>query len=311
MRLSLSTDSLSAYRTIGLSDLEALRAVKRTGFRVVDYCMTLQNHAQPLREGCALRKAFEETGICANQAHAVGYNPLFPAGQGIENYMKNALLFCKEARIKQIVIHPGALDGNSRDEFMEKNAAFYRSLIPYCEETGVGVMIENIGNYADPYLLRSGEDLMELVMRVGHPLVTACWDTGHANHFFHEDCDQYSSICALGDKLTAIHFNDNAGYFSDERQHSRIDMHLPPYASWCGSLNYDAVLKALCDTGYKGTFNFEVTAFHLRRNVEPFCLNGEVIDRLGLPPLELWVKMYSLIYETGKYMLEAYGVYEE
>ena len=311
MKLSISTDSLSAYRALGLSDLEVLEAVSKTDFKIIDYCMTNKNHAEPIIEGAAFKESLDRTGLYAYQAHAIlGYNPLLMNEKREWAFMKNALVFCEKAGIKQIVIHPGATEGNSREEFMENNAAFYRSLIPYCEETGVGVMIENIGNYADPYLLRNGEDLKELLLRVDHPMITACWDTGHANHFFPDDCDQYSSICALGNKLTAIHFHDNAGYFSDERKHYRIDMHMPPYMSWCGSLNYDAVLQALCDIGYQGTFNFEVTAFHFRRDVEPFHLNGNVVDKLRLPPLRLWIAMYNMIYEIGKYMLETYGVYE-
>ena len=142
-----------------------------------------------------------------------------------------------------------------------------------------------------------------------HPLFTACWDVGHANHFFPEHCNQYDSIIALGDKLTALHIHDNCGYFDDLRDHIRIDMHTLPYSSNSTSVNYDAVLQGLKDVGYAGTFNFEVTTA-CRSRRQPFIYEGKEVTRLALPPIEYWKQLHTALYTLGKYMLECYDMYD-
>ena len=311
MKLSISTDALAAYKDEGLDDRGVIKEIAGTGFKCVDYDLTRANFENPERDGQRLKMYFEEFGVTGGQAHAPGID-----FSNIKNRAKwsdaaRCLVFCKWAGIKQIVIHPSACPGNSREEFFDNNVAFYKSLIPYIEETCVEVLIENIGNYADPYYLFNGCALREMVDRVDHPMVFACWDTGHANHFLKQDNEQYPSIRALGDKLHAIHFQDNVGDISDTRQHHRIDMHLLPYMTWAGTLNYDAVLKGLVDIGYKGTFSFEPSGLQVRRYIDPFMLEGKEINALRLPPLKIWNVVYSALYEIGKYMLETYGVYEE
>lgn len=311
MKLSLSTDAFLAYLKRGESLVNVLKTISDSGFHCIDYDMTDKDNAEPAVRGRELKEILARLGMTAPQAHSSTANPLLPENRQEWVKAQDAVRFCKAAGIPAIVVHPGALEGNSREQFFEKNAEFYRSLIPVCEETGVGVLLENIGNYADPYYLWTGKDLRELVELVNHPLFTACWDTGHANHFWPEDCKQYESILALKGKLTALHVQDNAGYFSDTRRHSRIDMHMPPYFTWCGNVNFDAVLKGLADIGYKGTFNFELSCCQIRRNVDPFMLDGETINRLELPPLRIAGEIYHAVYEVGKYMLETYQAFDE
>ena len=63
------------------------------------------------------------------------------------------------------------------------------------------------------------------------------------------------------------------------------------------------------DIGYKGTFNFEVLT--MTRSIRPaFTYNGEVVRTLEKPPIFLWKQAQTLLYNTGKYMLECYGLFE-
>ena len=49
----------------------------------------------------------------------------------------------------------------------------------------------------------------------------------------------------------------------------------------------------------------------MTRSIRPeFTYGGEVVRRLEQPPISLWVKANTLLYETGRYMLEAYGLFE-
>lgn len=311
MKLALSNCGLFSYIKEGLSDFDALQTIRNSGFRLVDYNMTQENFMNPVKCGRALKESLDQLEMQAFTAHAPNFNPVLPENRVKWESMHTVLTFCREAGIPSVVVHPGGANGNTREEFFENNVAFYQSFIPVCEETGVRVLLENIGNYADPYYLFNGHDVKEMLAMIDHPLFGLCWDTGHANHFCHKDCDQYESIVEMGSDLEVIHFQDNAGYFSDSHKHHRIDMHMAPYMTWTGSVNYDAVIKGLVDIGFQGPLNFELTATWVRSNVDPFVLDGQVYDRLRLLPLSLCETIYRTVHDIGRYMLEAYGVFEE
>lgn len=312
MKLSMATSSLTCYIDAGIDEKTTLQAMKDSGFTCLDYEITDAMLEGDYEQRAAEKKAMlEELGLTTPQGHAPMYNPLNPPEDiDLIDLYTRTLKFCKVIGIPQVVIHPGAFKGNTREEFFEKNVAFFRRLIPAAEETGVGVLIENIGNYADPHCLWTGADLREMLDRVDHPLFTACWDVGHANHFWPEHGNQYDSIVALGDKLTALHVHENCGYFEEPRKHHRIDMHTVPYSSVHSPLSFDAVLQGLKDIGYKGTFSFECL-FPAKKGQASFVYKGEQVTRLQMLPLSLWTKANAVVYEMGKYMLETYDMFEE
>jgi hypothetical protein len=73
-------------------------------------------------------------------------------------------------------------------------------------------------------------------------------------------------------------------------------------------MNLDAVMNGLLDIGYDGYFTFEVGGFFTpaakRRKYERET-------RLAGAPLALKDAFESYLYNLGKVVLEAYGVYEE
>ena len=56
-----------------------------------------------------------------------------------------------------------------------------------------------------------------------------------------------------------LHLNDNVG--------GHIDAHLIP---GFGTADWDGVMRALCDIGYSGTFNFECRTRHLPKAASEF-----------------------------------------
>ena len=87
------------------------------------------------------------------------------------------------------------------------------------------------------------EDLAELVDSLGpYGQVGACWDTGHGNEMM---VDQREAILILGDRLKALHVNDNFG-----------------------NIRWDEVLSALKAVGYDGELTFE-TGMNFNRVPEP------------------------------------------
>lgn len=310
MKLSLSNCSLNRLISDQFTWESAMKEFRNSGFTVTDFDISSDALNSLPESAQRARRILSESGVTAAQAHAPCINPLEFKSEGERIALIDSFRFCKEAGIPALVVHPGATKDNTEEEFFERNAVFYRSLIPVMEETGVKLLIENIGNYADPYYLKNGEALRMLVDMTDHPLAFACWDVGHANHFYAEDCDQYTSILALGDKLGALHVHDNCGYFNDSYRHHRIDMHSMPYASLYMSVNYDKVLKGLVDIGYSGSFNFESIVGNPSINYEEFVLNGTVYDKLLKPSIGVWKAYNRALYEAGKFMLSEYDVFE-
>jgi len=239
-------------------DLDLYDPVRKSKFMEADW----QERLEPIRQ------AMEELNVCASQAHAESGNPLTEPLEDVVAVAERALECCAYLNIPWVVVHPGGCEGVGQQEFYQKNAEFYKRLIPTIERTGVDVLIENIGAENDPYYIRTGEELLYLIEMVGHPKVNACWDTGHANHNM---WDQTSSIKALGSRLKAIHVQDNVGGLALTKECWRADLHLPPFF---GCTNYDMILNALLDINYQGTFSFEVEApkIHPRR---PDCGDPE------------------------------------
>lgn len=315
MKLCLTSSAVSPYLRDGEDPRTVFRAFRETGFRCVDFEILSRYLGEDLEAQAAFWKdLMQELDLTVTQTHAPMPNPLLneEALAPALDCMKKALRFCALAGFPNLVIHPGAREGNTRKEFFERNVAFYKALIPSAEEYGVTVLIENIGQYMDPYFLWSGNDLLELVERVGHPLFRACWDIGHANHFeyLHAGGSPYDSITALGDQLVAIHAHENVGFFPDPNPRKRMDMHMMPYCSCYSSVNWDAVLQGLKDAGYTGTFNFESNTPSQQGGRPEFRYGGQVVRRLEKVPLSVWKSVTASLYEIGKFMLESYGLYE-
>lgn len=289
------------------NDLDRIRELHRAGFRYVDlsmYSFTLS--CVYMNDGWRdaveeLKREATRLGLTFVQAHSQGGNPLSDDLAYVDFLVDatvRSIEICAALGIKNTVVHPGYALGISRDEWFERNREFYRKLFPAMETYGVNVLIENstAANMGDIYFANSGSDMAAFLRYVGHPMLHACWDTGHGN------CEgsQYDHIAALGDDLYAIHYNDNNG---------QKDEHLAPYM---GTLNHDEVMHALIDVGYKGYFTLECDSTLIPRNHwlgarRPF----EKDARLAEPQLFMQRHIENMLYETAKYILTTYNLFEE
>ena len=203
--------------------------------------------------------------------------------------------------IPSVTLHTGtASTPISREEYMEKQAEIFKKLIPYAEKYGTKLLIENIGVEVGKGHLTTADELNEMLDRLDHPLFGICWDTGHANLC---GLDQYAEIKKLGSRLGGLHVHDNYG-----AQTPGADLHLLPY--W-GNINFDAVISALIEIDYKGTFNFEVVNPVRRNGAIPLIKDGEEQKKLAMMSPALRQQMETYLYAIGKQMLEAYNCYEE
>jgi sugar phosphate isomerase/epimerase len=167
---------------------------------------------------------------------------------------------CQRLGVPWMVMHPSTArvapdDRPQQRRLIEKNIEYFRSLAPLCEQYGVGIAVENNGVFhgADPQMIARypgalAEELCEIVDAVNHPLVGACWDTGHAQR---AQVDQPAALRMLGRRLKALHVNENDG---------QRDLHIFPFTFRDANLRWPDIMAALRDAGYTGDLTLEVGA---------------------------------------------------
>ena len=304
MKIATTTDNFAFYCN---NDLDRIRELHKAGFRYIDlsmYSLTPnspymgENWKEAVQE---LKNEAERLNMKFVQAHSQGGNVLGPDREKADFILRSTIRsieICGELGIPNTVVHPGSGQGFTKEEWFEKNKGFYQQLFPAMEKTGVNVLIENNtkANTKDKYWANSAADMVEFLRYVDHPLLHACWDTGHAN------CEgaQYNEIQTLGKELYAIHYNDNHGLKDD---------HVAPVL---GRLNHDEVMSALVDVGFKGPFTLECDSSLIKYN----CWvgkrrrfgDGERELRLSEPQLFMQRHIEAMMYETAKWMLSSYGI---
>jgi len=192
-----------------------------------------------------------EKGIRICQAHAP-FASSFPEADKTEKRFGEIVLGMRNAAwlgAPMIVVHPCChLDyeaEENREPLFEYNLDFYRRLIPYAREFGIKIAIENIKRVS---VTSTPERLNRLYDTLNDPVFTVCFDVGHC---LLEGVDPAEAIRKLGHRLVdgCTHVHDNRG---DEDAHT-----LPFY----GDVNWESVMEALADIGYRGDLNYEASNF--------------------------------------------------
>ena len=304
MRIATTTGDFERFCK---TDEERIRELHRAGFRYIDLSMYSFTPDSPYmgdgwrEEAEKLLALADSLGMKFVQAHSQGGNPLSKDEAHVEFLVQATLRsieICEVLGIPQTVVHAGSRDGATKKEWFSENKAFYERLLPTAERCGVMVLCENstARNMGKAYYINTGKDMREFIDFVDHPLFGGCWDTGHAN------CEgtQYEEILAIGDKLLAIHYNDNRG---------GGDEHVAPFL---GTLNHDEVISALIDVGFGGYFTLECDSS--LRTYD--CWQGERrrfdrADRLREPQLFMQRHIEKMMYETSEWMLKTCGIFEK
>ena len=289
------------------NDEDRIRELHRAGFRYIDLSMySFKPDSLYMQDGWRdevykIKELADSLGMKFVQAHSQGGNPLKDDKEHVDFLLKathRSLEICELLGIKNTVVHNGCAKGLSKEEWFMQNKAFYERLFPTMERCGVNVLCENstASNMGDMYFINTGKDMREFIEYVDHPMIHGCWDTGHANC----EGNQYGDIMALGDELYAIHYNDNRG---------AKDEHVAPFL---GTLDHDEVITALIDVGFKGYFTLECDSSVIKYDQ---CTGRrkrfEGASRLREPQLFMQRYIEEMMYETSRWMLEEYGLYED
>ncbi len=204
-----------------------------------------------------------------------------------------------------MVMHPGMESPEmTKEVFFRKFKAFIDKLLSEVGYLGIKIALENLAPFDFNYrYVQTGSDLRELIEYIDHPLVGACWDTGHGNLC---RADQYESITALGEHLLCLHTSGNVGQFELGFKAWRMDLHAAPLMGVSG-VNFDAVLQALIDIDYNGTFNLEIEDPRPVWKKE-FIYNGEKQNKLYYATDEMRKISRTASHQIASLMLKAYGL---
>ncbi len=301
MKTATTLGSLYAY---GLTPAEAVTAAAGSGFRYIDYSFyNCCNADSPFMadDDSIWRKTVADAAAAAAavgvkyvQAHTPNYNPAGECDhEACLRAVRRSIEACGILGIPNAVIHTSYsrqhLYPGDRDAYFEYNREFLRKLLPVAEKYGVTVCVENStsGNMQGMYFFMTAGEMNDFIAYMNHPLIGACWDTGHA--LIEGKSDQYADLVELGSNLKAVHIHDNNG----------ADNHLNPYA---GSLQLDSIMKGLLDISFPGYFTFEADSFISR------CNGSGPLSRV---PLDIHLDGIAMLYKIGRHALETYGCFEK
>lgn len=308
MRLATTIGDFQGYCE---TQAQMVRAYEGTGFRHLDYSFYRLNYdGSPfmtddwVKNIADAAKEAEKLGFDFVQAHSPS-NDYFNSDR--ETVIKGnirSIEACAYLGIDRLVVHSGRTRKlkmpDDRKTYLTEIKGFYEALYPAMEKYNVRVLAENyLPADNGECSLASGEDMAELADMCAHPLLGVCWDVGHANLI---NPDQYGDIVKLGERLCAVHIQDNMGIRDD---------HICPLM---GTLDIDGVMRGLKDNGFidrGGVFTFECD------NIVSFAgswpnyrhKSGETVA--AEPTLEIKRTAVRLMYEIGKNILTEYGCFEE
>lgn len=248
------------------------------------------------------KEAFKKFDITPVQCHEpAGNNIGDDNGQYYHKKAVRAIEMAAKIGCPCMTIHPGKKHTPMTiDEFVTGNIESIRKMIPLIEEYGLMLLFENIESYENNYFATTADDVIAVIDGIGHPLIQACWDVGHAHI---NGLNQYDEITKLGNRLKSLHIHDNLGLINQKGVNTLAlsDMHTIPFF---GNINFDDIMKGLIDINYTGTFNFEVSA--IKKHMARPDANKN-IDKFN-PDVQ--ISSDTLLYQIGKHILKSFNCYE-
>lgn len=286
MKLSTNTNVLS--KLYGLKQAVAMLA--DAGFHAADFSAFSSEeyytdaHDQEFYE--EIRVYAADRGLCFNQAHAP-YPSSYAEPEKTEQRFWEIVASMKHAAwlgVPYIIVHPcqhlNYHEPGVPERLYDINMAFYRRLIPYCEEYQIKIAVENMWQY--PGMISHSTcsrpaEFLRYLQGLDEEHFVACLDTGHAMLVREKPADL---VYALGGNwLQCLHVHDVDGIH---------DSHDLPFR---GIIDWDSVMKALAEIGYGGDMTFETTG----------CVTKF--------PKELHASVMKQVADVGHYLIKKFEEY--
>ncbi len=280
--MKLSTTTVPLQKHFGLK--KAIDILADADYDAIDFSQTAKEIYDEKPDKAyytEIRKYAEDKGIFFNQSHAP-----FHSSSNDEEWNKKrfkeiatAIQRASYLGVKNIIVHPCQhleydAEGNP-EKLFEYNMKFYSDLLPYCEEYGVNVALENMwqstGRIINHSTCSRAEEFIKYLDELNNPFFVACLDIGHAA-LVREDVADF--IRKLGkSKLKALHVHDVDG---------TDDLHTLPFY---GSVNWSKIMSTLKEIDYTGDFTFEADGF------------------MSKLPKELMADAEKFMCQTGRYLI--------
>ena len=279
--MKLSTNIMKFHRELGL--LKTIDVFSEAGFEGIDFNADIEEYytdAHGPEFYKEVRAYAADRGIGFYQTHAP-FRCNFPEPEKTERRFWEIVKSMEHSALlgaEMTVIHSfKKYEEKTREFWMEQNLNFYKRLIPYAEETGVKIAIENIHG---GYLTSDAESLLELMNLLDNEVFTICFDVGHAQIAGQDPAEM---IRKLGNRIGCTHVHDNDGV---------NDLHTLPFA-YGGVIDWESVMKAFAEAGYTGNLNYEA---------------ARSVSRL---PKDFLPEGAKYMAKVGKYLIERFHHYRK
>ena len=291
--MKLSNQTSLIERNLGLKG--AFDVLSEAGFDAFDFSAYFPEYMDDTHDKAfyeEIKKYAEDKGVYFNQAHGPATSSFVDEEETKKRYkeivatIKNASYIGAET----IIIHPcqhlDYYEKGNAEKLFEINMKFYSSLIPYCEEYGIKVAVENMWQY--PGMISHStcsrpDEFIRYVDELNSDSIVACLDIGHTmlcNELPHE------FIRKLGGKrLKNLHVHD---------VEANTDAHTLPFF---GIIDWDKVMEALADINYTGDLTYEANGF-----IKQPGRSWEEKSK----PVELYPHYLKLMAETGRYLISKF-----
>ena len=274
--MKLATNLMGFHHLFGLE--KTIDIFAEAGFDGIDFNSDIQHLYDDSHDKnyyTELKKYAEDKGIVFSQAHAP-FASVFPEEEKtkqrfceIVNGMKHSAWVGAE----MIVVHPSTQldvkDSANHEALFESDMNLYTKLIPYAEEFGIKIAIENINGA----ITRNAEGLIKVFDALNNDAFVGCFDVGHGNIIGENPAEM---IRKLGNRIKCTHVHDNDG---------TGDRHTLPFY---GNVDWDDVMKAFAEINYTGDLSYE---------------SGYFVREL---PQELRPEAAKLMEKTGRHLIKMF-----
>lgn len=292
MRLGTMTSLFRTQRECEehIGYIESMRRCREAGFEILDFNMcamprrqTTLHHDDWKQQVDEIRNEAEKLGITFVQSHPPyrGMRDSFlnsteEGRKFFDDMLLRSIEISAMLGVKWAVMHPVGVAGvpgyDTEANILENKRVFAKEL-ELSAKLGVGLAFENMcdGNQRRRFS-STPQDLIALMDALDSQYVGLCWDVGHANRVCE---DQIPAIMMLGDRIKALHIDDNMG---------KEDAHLMPFL---GTMDWEGIMHALCESGCKADLIYEI-------NINNYMPNA------------LKDASARYCYEVGQYLLSLY-----
>ncbi|MBE5869564.1 MAG: sugar phosphate isomerase/epimerase [Lachnospiraceae bacterium] len=246
-------------------DMAFLKNLKASGFDGVDLFLKNNYLDREDRDNMVdtICSNLNEAGLTCAQVHLPYYGMMFSSelfDDAMEARIHYVLSIMPKLGAKWGALHAMSSTnyGFDRKRAMEDNIVKLQNYLKTAEKYDVGIAVENLPVWYDvpqnAYFTSEVEDHVQLIDRLNHPLIGACWDFGHANIM---GCDQfgrpvepyYDKVKALetmGKRVKIVHAQDNYGDYDEH--------HCPTI----GTVEWYKLIPILLKNDFPGYFSLEV-----------------------------------------------------